>query len=396
MRKVLVAGLSFWLSLSVLASDLERKIAEQQVAKALVLSDVFKARYKAISVLRNKYPKLYKAQKKTLDAEIDAFDMPRYVWQAIELMDKDASGEAGFLAMKLISRQYPAILPNGNQGDMPSLNPVQLGEVFTRLIDKALSEHIDNPNLIEVVGRPAFYLTSLPTYNIEAVYDYQKSVWSKIIEGSEHRSVKGTAAYLMADYAIKFTQISGLPEELKRQAKIDVATYSNMSINEYGDVVVRNGKTAREIMGGRLFALDALVAGKELPDVEAKTLKGKLDQLSNYRGKVVLVDFWATWCGPCIATFPAIAQLKKELAGKPFEVISINVDDEVEDAIAFKENSEQPMPWVNWHIGPDSPILTEWAVNKYPTFFVLDEKGIIQITDFDSNKIKELVNKLAE
>src|SRR5262245_19818474 len=63
------------------------------------------------------------------------------------------------------------------------------------------------------------------------------------------------------------------------------------------------------------------------PSLELKDLEGRQHRLSDYRGKVVLINFWATWCGPCRDEMPSIQELKNKLAGRPFVVLAVNLDE---------------------------------------------------------------------
>ena len=67
--------------------------------------------------------------------------------------------------------------------------------------------------------------------------------------------------------------------------------------------------------------------GGPTPALALKDLDGRLHQLSDYRGKVILINFWATWCEPCRDEMPSIQELKKRLEGKPFVVLAVNLDE---------------------------------------------------------------------
>ena len=75
-----------------------------------------------------------------------------------------------------------------------------------------------------------------------------------------------------------------------------------------------------------LYYLENLSVGQSLPNLAAVDLTGRQDSLSNYNGKVLLLDFWATWCGPCIKSLPDLRQLTEELPDDSFEIISISID----------------------------------------------------------------------
>src|SRR5690349_9791346 len=77
-------------------------------------------------------------------------------------------------------------------------------------------------------------------------------------------------------------------------------------------------------------------SGSSAPTFEGPTLKdsGKL-RLEDFRGKVVYLDFWASWCGPCRVSLPMLEELRREYQAKGFEVIAVNVDENPQDALDF-------------------------------------------------------------
>jgi len=91
------------------------------------------------------------------------------------------------------------------------------------------------------------------------------------------------------------------------------------------------------LVGVLLFALAAAASGAELkpwsggptPALELEDMTGQTHRLADYRGKVVLVNFWATWCEPCRAEMPSIDGLRSALDGKPFQVLAVNLAEPV-------------------------------------------------------------------
>ena len=111
------------------------------------------------------------------------------------------------------------------------------------------------------------------------------------------------------------------------------------------------------------------------PGVTGTRLDGVEDSLSDYRGRVVLLDFWATWCQPCVAELPELRELFAEMPADRFALIAISVDYNVETVTRFME--DEPMPWTNWHVGRGSDIGRLLRVQGYPTYVLVDEHGKI-------------------
>jgi thiol-disulfide isomerase/thioredoxin len=125
-----------------------------------------------------------------------------------------------------------------------------------------------------------------------------------------------------------------------------------------------------------LKVVKTLGIGKMAPASESKTLAGKDANLADLKGKVVVLDFWATWCGPCVRMIPHERQLVKKLEGKPFALVSVSADAEMKHLTDFLE--KRPMPWTHWFAGPGGDLLKAWNIQTLPTVYVIDAKGVIR------------------
>ena len=126
-----------------------------------------------------------------------------------------------------------------------------------------------------------------------------------------------------------------------------------------------------------LEAVKNLAVGKPAPDVESLGLDGKKVKLSDYKGKVVLFDIWATWCPPCVAMIPHEREMVEKQKGKPFVLVSFSADDDKETLEKFLE--KQPMPWTHWwDNGPKSAVLKKFRVQVFPTLYLMDHSGVIR------------------
>jgi len=113
------------------------------------------------------------------------------------------------------------------------------------------------------------------------------------------------------------------------------------------------------------------------PPFEFTAMDGQHYSLDDLQGKVVLIDFWATWCGPCIRALPSIQHLTQKFSGQPLVVISISLDTDEGKWKSFV--AEHKMTWMQARdAGWNGPIGTRFGVNAIPHTFSIDADGVLQ------------------
>ncbi len=118
-----------------------------------------------------------------------------------------------------------------------------------------------------------------------------------------------------------------------------------------------------------------LTLGRPAPDFTLKDINGEIVSLKDFRGKVVLLDFWATWCGPCIHELPNLKAIYDKHKDNPdFVLIGISWDDNDDTVARFVENNE--MPWI--HIRATEEMQTIYNVTSIPHYTVIDKNGLIR------------------
>ena len=126
-------------------------------------------------------------------------------------------------------------------------------------------------------------------------------------------------------------------------------------------------------------AINKLAVGAVAPDITAKDTDGKEFKLSEYRGKVVLLDFWGHWCPPCRAMYTRKRLLVQRLKDAPFALIGVNSDKDKD--LIKKQNEVDEMPWRSFWNGPEGvsgPIAKDFRVRGWPTLYLIDHEGVIR------------------
>lgn len=163
-------------------------------------------------------------------------------------------------------------------------------------------------------------------------------------------------------------------------------------ITDYGQVKAGGQKLADraqpELVELRLFGV-----GKEAPEIEGQDMNGQQMKLSDHRGEVVVLVFWGTWCGPCMAMVPDERKLVEHMAGKPFTLIGINSDKDMAKVRAAV--AKEKITWPSFRDGDASgPIATAWNVHSWPSVYVLDRVGVIRYRNVQGQALTDAVDKL--
>lgn len=119
-------------------------------------------------------------------------------------------------------------------------------------------------------------------------------------------------------------------------------------------------------------------AGRAVPsDIVATTRDGETIRLSDMKGDVVLVEFWASWCGPCIREMPHVEAAWEELHEKDFQVLGVSLDRSREAMERFVETRDLPWPQSHEGSGWDNPVANEWGVRSIPRIMLIGRDGRI-------------------
>jgi thiol-disulfide isomerase/thioredoxin len=137
-------------------------------------------------------------------------------------------------------------------------------------------------------------------------------------------------------------------------------------------------KTLAQVAEDKLDDWLNLAVGKPAPEIEGVDVDGKRFKLSDFRGKIVALVFWGSWCGPCMAQIPAERKFAERLKDQPFALLG--VDCEPDKEVARETMARERMTWPNWFDGArgEGPIADRYHIRRYPSVIVLDAEGIIR------------------
>ena len=140
---------------------------------------------------------------------------------------------------------------------------------------------------------------------------------------------------------------------------------------------------------------DSLSVGSTFPDFDKKDLNGKPLSIANFKGKVVLIDFWATWCPPCRAEVPNVVAVYNKYHSKGFEIIGISLDREADKGKLESYTKENKMPWQQFFDGKywQNELSTKYGVNSIPATYLLDGQGKIIAKNLRGEDLEQAVAK---
>ena len=122
-----------------------------------------------------------------------------------------------------------------------------------------------------------------------------------------------------------------------------------------------------------------VLPGKPAAALARQDLAGRLVDLNDLKGRVVLVNFWATWCEPCRDEMPSIERLRAKLAGRPFEVLTVNYGEGAERIAGFLAKEKLSLPVL---LDPDKQSAQAWGAGGLPMTFLVDGAGRVRFSAF--------------
>jgi peroxiredoxin len=174
------------------------------------------------------------------------------------------------------------------------------------------------------------------------------------------------AAYILVGFvvgiAFALALFLGFPSA-ESETSIGVSSTAAPESNETPEIGTVVSKIAPEI-------------GAQAPDFALRDLEGNEVRLSDYRGRTVLLTFWATWCGPCRLEMPTFEGRYQELKDDGFTVLGLNYDEPVEDVSAFRDELGLSFPLL---LDPGGSVQRLYRIRGYPTSIFVDAQGVVRV-----------------
>lgn len=150
------------------------------------------------------------------------------------------------------------------------------------------------------------------------------------------------------------------------------------------------------ILLGSFAGKAQLRVGEAVPEIELPNTKDSLTKLSSLQGKVVLIDFWASWCAPCRAANPFVQKLYSKYKDKGFEVFAVSLDTKNKEWLKAIKQDKLKYTQVIDNSGWRSKVAEKYFVDQLPTNFLIDRAGKIVAIDLEGKELFDKVKSMVE
>lgn len=260
---------------------------------------------------------------------------------------------------------------------------------------KAEQHDLAMQSLIKNFAQKLNYSELILTFQREVPSSQVESWFDLLVEHASNSTDKANAVLGMAKYVDRIPEfangfiknphlLSKLPKEQQQYLQATRTEEQDQHMFKLLNFVIENhgddedtafASTAKQ----ELYELQFLSVGKQVPEIVGKDLDGIEFRLSDYRGKVVMLDFWGHWCPPCRAMYEQERVLVEKLGSAPFVLLGVNSDRKLD--VARDAVEDEGLVWRHFWNGPrgtEGSIASQWNIESWPTVYLIDGDGIIQ------------------
>jgi peroxiredoxin/Flp pilus assembly protein TadD len=251
----------------------------------------------------------------------------------------------------------------------------------------------------QLIGQTCF---SMGSYK-EAAEAYRRAVALKPENEAELLNALGVVLYLEKDKSVLEEAASALRRSIELSGGRIVKAYFNLG---YALMKLGREDEAREVLK-KYLTLDpsssdatgvrAVLANPKMidtrfaPEFTVESIKGETLSLEQLRGKIVLLDFWATWCGPCRAEMPAVKKLWRKYGGDQFVMVGVSLDHNLATLERYAE--EEGITWPQY-FDEDGKISSLYHVTGIPTTVLIDQDGAIRVIGARGGRLTGKIDEL--
>lgn len=203
----------------------------------------------------------------------------------------------------------------------------------------------------------------------------------KLRQTSKDRELRGVANLCLAGAMARLDIDQYRPE---------IVETLQIVMKDYADVELQ-GMPLSESSESQSFAYKHLAVGTRGANIRGEDFAGEPFELEEYRGKVVVLDFWADWCPHCRVMYPHERELITKHADQPFALLGVNGD---ERERAQRVIGDGTVTWRSWVDGTDGEIAKQWQIASWPSIFVLDRRGVIRYRDVRGEELDQAIEHL--
>lgn len=202
-------------------------------------------------------------------------------------------------------------------------------------------------------------------------------VLEAVLAQNQHPEERAAATFALGRQQLAVFEST--PDTAAREtARTRAAALLESVLTTYPEVSIQ-GSTLADQAAALLFEMTHLSPGATAPEISGTDHQDKPFQLSDYRGRHVILVFWGDWCHGCHGLQPALAEIAARHQHKPLAILGVNTDDRV---TARKALAASTLPWRCWLDGSTSgPITREWNLRHFPTIYLISPDGVILAKD---------------